>query len=337
MDDKGFAFTPLTFLLLVPVMILAISYNGIINDVNAISAIAIGGDVTITVANNIISVIDEDTGDAGRNSALNAVQTVINNTSIKSGNQPFFPQTGSNTSTNNITSSTAGMISGNITNTCIALENQTGRTIYVNNIPVDNSTSSSSIKNSLNLTISQSDPYGFYINVNKINITVVQNGSQNVTFNTPARNVYVSIINLEDPYIWVNTHERNSSVIYSYPYYTNGNSSGASDYHFADNQSSGRLDYLWQCFNGPNASLMGPSSYYFPDPHGLSFFDRLENKTNYSSTSPTSARMASPTSADSDCVITPAGDWAGTTLRHARWMASGSRSAAMPCNGSRVR
>jgi hypothetical protein len=37
---------------------------------------------------------------------------------------------------------------------------------------------------------------------------------------------------------------------------------------------------------------MGPSSYYFPDPHGLSFFDRLENKTNYSSTSPTSARMS---------------------------------------------
>ena len=53
MDDKGFAFTPLTFLLLVPVMILAISYNGIINEVNTISAIAVGGDVTITIANNI--------------------------------------------------------------------------------------------------------------------------------------------------------------------------------------------------------------------------------------------------------------------------------------------
>ncbi len=60
MDDKGFAFTPLTFLLLVPVMILAVSYNGVINEVSAISAIAIGGDVTNSIGNNIISVIDLD-------------------------------------------------------------------------------------------------------------------------------------------------------------------------------------------------------------------------------------------------------------------------------------
>ncbi len=48
----------------------------------------------------------------------------------------------------------------------------------------------------------------------------MQNG-QNLSFKTPVRNIYVSIQGLEDPYIWVNTMERNSTVIYAYPYYTN--------------------------------------------------------------------------------------------------------------------
>ena len=50
---------------------------------------------------------------------------------------------------------------------------------------------------------------------------------------------------------------------------------------------------------GSNASnLYGSNSsniinpYYFPDPHGLSFFDRLENRTNNTSPSPNSAQMS---------------------------------------------
>jgi hypothetical protein len=298
MDDKGFAFTPLTFLLLVPVMILAISYNGIINEVNTISAIAIGGDVTITIANNIIIVIDEDTGDAGRNSALNAVETVINNTNLLAGNQPFFGQTAGNNSTTYIINSVVSMLNNNITNTCIVLENQTGRTIYVNNVLITNTTTNLTILNPSNLNISQNDPYGFTITVSSVPITVVQNG-QNVTINTPKESAYVSIIGLEDPYIWVNTKERNSSVIYNYPYYTNTYNTGIADYHFADIQSPGNLTNLWTCLYGSNASnIYGSNSsniinpYYFPDPHGLSFFDRLENRTNNTSGSPASARMS---------------------------------------------
>ncbi len=290
MDDKGFAFTPLTFLLLVPVMILAISYNGIINEVNTISAIAVGGDVTITIANNIITVIDEDTGDAGRNSALNAVETVINNTNLLAGNQPFFGQTAGNNSTTYIINSVVSMLNNNLTNTCIVLENQTGRTIYVNNVLITNSTTNLTILNSSNLNISQNDPYGFTITVSSVPITVVQNG-QNVTINTPVESAYVSILGLEDPYIWVNTKERNSSVIYAYPYYTNTYNTGIADYHFQDNPGNGSLPNLWTCLQGSSSSNY-TNPYYFPDPHGLSFFDRLENRTNNTSESPTSARMS---------------------------------------------
>ncbi len=46
MEDKGYAFTPLAFLLFIPVIIIAVSFSGIVNEVNTLSAIVIGGDVT---------------------------------------------------------------------------------------------------------------------------------------------------------------------------------------------------------------------------------------------------------------------------------------------------
>lgn len=292
MDDKGYAFTPLVFLLLVPVMVLAVSYNNVIDEINTISAIAVGGDVTITIAKNIVSTIQQDTGDAGRNAAFMAVEKVIDQTSIYYGNQPFFGTAGDNQTGNNskafIHNQTLIMLNSNITATCRELEKQTGRNITINGVPVDpNGTGPLNIFSSSNINIAQSDPFGFNITVSSVPIVVVQN-NQSVRLNTPSRNVYVPIEKLEDPYVWVNTKERNSSVIYQYPYYT----SQFNDYHFYDNVSPGKLNYLWECLNGVNASAMGPRSYYIPDPHGLSFFDRLENRTNDSSGSPASARMS---------------------------------------------
>lgn len=305
MDDEGYAFTPMAFLLIIPVIVLAVSFNGVINELSIISAIAVGGDVTATIASNIVKAVELDTQDAGRFAAFTAVQTVVNQTSTYTGNQPFFGKSGDNITGNNsrgfVVQTTLNILNENITETCRVLERQTGRDIYINNIYVDpNSTNVITVFNNSSVSLSQSDPFGFYITVNSVPVKVVQRdatgqNNQSVQFNTPVKNVYVSIEKLEDPWIWVMTKERNSSVIYRYPYYTSsGAISGATspDYHFADNVSSGRLNYLWECFNGPNVTLMGPRSYYFPDPHGLSFFDRLENRTNETSCSPPEARMS---------------------------------------------
>lgn len=305
MDDKGYAFTPMAFLLIIPVMVLAVSLGGVIDELNAISSIAIGGDVTVTIANGIVKSIEQNTADAGRFSSMAAVQTVVNQTSIYYGNQPFFGKTGNNSSGNNskayIVSSTVNILNKNLTETCRVLERQTGREIYINNIYVDpNGTNTINIFTADNLNLTQNDPYGFYLTVSSVPIKVVQKdpsqkNNQTVEFNTPVRNVYVSIEKLEDPWIWVMTKERNSSVIYRYPYYTSSGAiinSTTGDYHFADRVSNKTLNYLWECFNGPNVTVMGPRSYYFPDPHGLSFFDRLENRTNNTSGSPASARMS---------------------------------------------
>jgi hypothetical protein len=305
MDDRGYAFTPMAFLLIIPVMVLAISFSGVINELSIISAIAVGGDVTATIANNIVLAVEQDTGDAGRFSALQAVQTVVNQTSTYTGNQPFFGKTGNNSTGNNskafIVQSTVNILNRNITETCRVLERQTGRDIYINNIYVDpNGTDTLNVFNANSLSLYQTDPFGFYISVNSVPVKVVQKdasgqNNQTVQFNTPVKNIYVSIEQLEDPWIWVMSKERNSSVIYRYPYYTSASSiSGATtgDYHFADRVTSGRLNYLWECFSGPNITVMGYRPYYFADPHGLSFFDRLENRTNGTSASPPSARMS---------------------------------------------
>ncbi len=298
MDEKGYAFTPLVFLMFIPIIILAVSYSGIVNEINAISSIAIGGDVTNTVATNIIEAIQEDTADAGRNAAYNATRQVIDNYNLY--NDPFFGQSPSNDSESYILNYTVNMINLNVTNTCRQLENQTGRNITINGVAIDeNGTSSDTIFQTANMSIYQTDPFGFYITVNSANVTVTQNSTtanQSVSFQTPTTNSYVSILQLEDPYIWVSTYGHNSSVFYEYPYYTQASNiigGNASDsYHFDEQVSAGNLNYLNQCLVGPNPGNYSYMPYYFPDPDGLTFFDRLDNRTNNTSTGPNSAKMA---------------------------------------------
>lgn len=304
MDDKGYAFTPLAFLLFIPVIIIAVSFSGIVNEVNALSSIVIGGDVTSTVAANVVKAIQDDTADAGRNSAFLATRTVIDSYNLN--NNPFF---GGGTAPSNsrsfVLNNTLTLLNQNVTNTCRALEQQTGRTIIINNNTIDPSaTGSVNIFKSTDLNINESDPFGFNITVVSVPVTILQNSTTNnqtFNYNTPPLNVYISIEGLEDPYIWVNTNGHNSSVIYKYPYYTQTSSiigGNASDtYHFADRVSAGKLNYLNESLSGPNSTFNNKPTflynpYYFPDTHGLSFFDRLENKTNNTSGSPTSARMS---------------------------------------------
>ena len=299
MEDKGYVFTPLTFLLFIPVIILAISFSGIVNEVNSISSIVIGGDITAGVASNVVESIQEDTQDAGRNAAFNATRTVIDGYSSNINNNPFFgsPSLPIDSKTY-IKNDVLNIINLNITNTCRVLENQTGRTITINGQIIDpNGSGQASIFNSSNIGIGQSDPFGFNITLSQVPVQINQTSAtnnQSTTFNTPSMNVYISIEQMEDPYIWVNSKGRNSSTIYKYPYstsYFNILNGSNNDLHFADNVSAGKLNFLSQCLYGSNLSTF-VESYYFPDNYGLSFFDRLENKTYTSSTSPPQTRMS---------------------------------------------
>lgn len=140
------------------------------------------------------------------------------------------------------------------------------------------------------VNITQDDPFGFKVNIRGgIPIRIVQK-EQVYEFRLPPTSAYVSIEGIEDPYIWINTKFRQSNVIYKYPYYaTNGS---YRDYRMNESvDSDSHLQNLWYCLNGTdNPSNITPRSYYFIDPDGLSFFDRLENRSE--SADPEYTRMS---------------------------------------------
>jgi hypothetical protein len=294
MDDKGYAFTPLAFLLMIPVVIVAVSYGNIVDELNMISAVIVGGDVTYTVAEDVTNGIQKSASDAGRNAAYQAVKQVIdneNNSATRS--QPFLTD-----SRSYIRSVTVSNLNTNVVEIAKNLTNETGRQIYINNVLITPTTSDNiSTLTTNDITIYQTDPFGFYVNVTAgINVTVTQNG-QNFTFKTPAVSSYVSIEGLEDPYIWVNSKDRITQLIYKYPYYgsyyntTSGGSN--SEYHFADSWNSTGLYHLMECLNGTNnAGNITPNPYYFPDTNGMTFFDRLEGRTSDTAQGPSSAEMS---------------------------------------------
>lgn len=288
MDDKGYAFTPMVFLLFIPIMIMAIAYGDIANEANLLADITIGGDVTYTAATNIFQSIEKGASDAGRNAAYNATRLVIDNSTTNS-TKIFFD---SNTSKPYIKQLILNSINNHVITTCRSIENETGRQIYINNIPISNYTNATFFSSDINIT--QTEPFGFFVKVKEgIPIKIVQKDQSYEVYSPPISS-YVTIEGLEDPYVWVNTKYRTSNIIYKYPYHTYSAVYGH-DYFFdevADKQED-RLYQLWNCLNGTdNPSNITPRSYYFTDPYGLSFFDRLENKTNSSSTSDPSTRMS---------------------------------------------
>ncbi|MBU4608495.1 MAG: hypothetical protein KUA33_05325, partial [Methanobacterium sp.] len=283
MDEKGYVFSPIAVLILIPVLVIAINFGEIVNESNTLASIAIGGDVTYNTAQNIFSIIEKSSADAGRNSAYNATRKVIDDNKIKNNTNPFFPN---GTSKQHIRQNIVNSLNVQLIDSCKELERQTGREIFINNIPINNYTNQTLLLK--DVTISQDDPFGFYVHVRGgIPIKVVQK-DQVYEGVTPPITSYVSISGLEDPYIWVNSKERNSNVIFKSPYYEDSPYTGK-DFHMDDvvDNPNARLYELWNYLNGTNnPSGITPRPYYFPDPHGLSFFDRLENNTNTTSSRP---------------------------------------------------
>ncbi|MGZ7046975.1 MAG: hypothetical protein ACXVHP_01675, partial [Methanobacterium sp.] len=238
-----------------------------------IASITMGGDVSYSAVTNIVSAMEKGSSDAGRNSAYNASRKVIDSSSVN-GTNPFFA---SGTSKTYIINSILPVLNGHVITTCKQIEYQTGRQIYINNILVDNYTTATFSASDLNIT--QTEPYGFFVNIKGgIPLKIVQN-DQVYEGKLPPISSYVSVEGMEDPYIWVNSRFRQSNIIYKYPYYRDyGNV-----YFFDDtvDEDNHRLYFLWDCLNGTgNPSNINPRPYYFPNQNGLTFFDRLENRSS---------------------------------------------------------
>ncbi len=284
MDEEGYVFTPATLLIFIPIIIVAIAYSGILNELNMVSNVAIGGDVTSTTALNVFSVMEKGTKDAGRSAAFNATRKVIDE-------HKFFDKSGNESASKAyIKERILYIMNDYIIQSCQDLETQTGREIYLNNQSVTNSTTQLIYYD--DITITQENPYGFFINIKGgIPIRVTQK-DQSYEGVTPPIKVPVSVQGLEDPYIWINTQYLTSNLFFSYPEYKEGD---ADPYRFGafEDKKDNKIQLLWDCLNGTaNPSGIAERPYYFPDPQGLSFFDRLENRTNSTSTAAPNARLS---------------------------------------------
>lgn len=270
LDERGFSFTPLAFLIMIPVIIIAVAFSGIINEINVISQIGIGGDVTYTAANNVFVSIEKGAKDGGRRAAYNATRNVIDNEARRMSN-PFY---GSGLSKVYIRQYVADAINNNTVETCLKIQNETGRQIYINNILIDSY--SDKPFNASQINITQTDPFSFNIIIpGGVPVSAVQK-DQNATFKTPPISVSVSIENLEDPYVWIKSKNRRSGVIYKYPFYT----TQFKEYHFDNTILPATINNLHYCLNGTNnPSGITPRPYYFPTPNGTTFFDRLEGRS----------------------------------------------------------
>lgn len=283
MDEKGYLFTPATLLLFIPIIIIAVAYSGIINDLSMASGIVIGGDTTSTTARNIVNAMEQGIEDAGRNAAYNATRKVIDDHQFFDRNLPYSQ------SKEYIKNQTLNTMNDYLIISCQQMELQTGREIFLNGQSVTSSTTE--LIHPEDITITQENPYGFYVTIRGgIPIRVTQK-DQTYEGVTPTIKVSVSIEGLEDPYIYFNTDRLRSNVIFIYPEYDEG---AADPYNFDRMvyKNNNTIDYLWYCLNGTdNPSEIAERPYYFPDPHGLSYFDRLENRTNGTSTASNNAKM----------------------------------------------
>lgn len=276
-DEKGYAFTPLTLLLFIPIVILAISYGNIVSEANMLANIATGGDVTYTVSKDIVHNMELGAESSGRHAAYLATRSIIDNRT--NGGNIFFKKGESKTF---IKEKIAEGINNQLINVTGKLSNGTGRDVYINNklLTEDNSDCISAN----NLDIYQKDPFGFYVTIKPgIPVKVVQEGQVYMGL-TPNITSYVSIEGLEDAYIWIKAEEKYNAIFYKYPYYSNKSdalNTKTEQYFFSNgfNTSDSQLHYLWDCLNGTNnPSGIEPTPYYFPDKEGLSFFDRLEGR-----------------------------------------------------------
>lgn len=272
MDENGYTITPLVFLLLIPVIIFAVAFGDIVNEINQYSTITIGSDVTGGTVSSIYAAIKNGAGDSGRYAAYSASRKVIDN-------QVFLPD--SKDYTKKVVTQ---QLNAHVIVACSKLSKETGRQIYVNNVLIPTDLTNTTFNNTFtedDINITQVDPYGkgdpfgFYVVVKGgVPIKVVQEG-QVYEGTLPEIRGYSTILGIEDPYIWLESSFRSRDIIYEYPKYEK-NYLGNVDYHFADNVSGVEIQYLWYCLNGTdnpqNQSLL---PYYFPDQSGLNFFERL--------------------------------------------------------------
>ena len=276
MDEKGYTITPMVFLLLIPVIIFAVAFGDIVNEINQYSTLTIGSDVTSGTVSAIYSSLESGASSSARYAACNVSRKVIDKQDFITDSKDY------------VRSIAVDELNDHVIDTCVKLSNATGRKIYINNVEInisDPNVNYTSTFTDEDIEVTQVDPYGngdpfgLYV-VIKAGVPIkVEQNDQVYEGTLPEIRGYSTLTGIEDPYIWINTNYRDKDIIYEYPHYQEN--LGVVDYNFdyTVSKSDVKIQYLWDCLNGTdNEQNLSALPQYFPDPNGLSFFERLEGK-----------------------------------------------------------
>lgn len=276
---RAFVFTGISFLLVIPAIMLAASFAGMIRYGEVGREIALDSDVVFYISKDMRETIEETAKKSGRWEAHQATKLIIDiytdltrTTNISyAKSHSFFPDTGLDPQGRNITTYLKDKIietmNLRLNETVEELGKRSGKDIIFND--------GNEITDEL--TISQSDPWGFYISVSAMPLFVSGGGS---SFNTtlPTFDVYITFEGLEDPYVFVQSEANSFSRIYRSPYEPYNIS-------YAESWTMTRINNLYNVLigSGTEDNPM-PYYHYFGDSirdDGISFFSRLEgNSTN---------------------------------------------------------
>lgn len=275
MDEKGYTITPIALLLMIPVIIFAVAFGDVINEVNQFSTVTVGSDVTGGTVSSIYTSIKYAAGDSGRWAAYNVTRTVIDR-------QNFLTN-----SKNHVREVVADQLNAHVIDSCSKLSRETGRNISINDVQIPVNTTNLTFDDVFDeddIMVTQvdaygnGDPYGFYVVVKAgVPIKVEQEG-QVYEGTLPEIRGYAPIIGMEDPYIWIKSSFRTRNAIYPYDYYEE-TYMGAPNYHFDDvvDVDAVEMEHLGECLNGTgNPENLAGMPQYFPNPLGLNFFERLQ-------------------------------------------------------------
>jgi hypothetical protein len=269
---KGFIFTGMAFLLIVPAVILVASYIEMIRYGEEGRILALESDIVYYISWDLRETIVNSAENSGRWEAYQATALLINTYESLAGNYSidYAVEHSWFTDPEVNTSNSSRVIEDNI----IASINEALKEVMKNYSVAILLNNGNNITDDV-LSLYQTDPWGFYVRISELPL-VIQGTKAIYNTTIPAINVYVSIEGLSDPYIFIKTRGRSSNRIYRTNY-------TPIDERYDESTSDSRLYQLYNVLIG-SGRLGTPRPFYHAhnasgSEGGICFFCRLDGKT----------------------------------------------------------
>ena len=282
--ERGFVFSGATLMLAIPAIILAAYFMNALEYGSYGISISMRADVVFYIQNDLKETETTALENCGRYITFMTIKNMTDRfdtllseygaTVAKSrGFFPYADMDGEGRSSEvYVRDKIAECVNDALISALRQLSNKTGMVIIIK----DNSTTMAALNGTGNLiersdiTLMQYDPWGFNLTLASFPL-LIMNEEKKIFYNTslPTSKAYVSIEDLQDPYIYINSEARSSNKIERSIFLYDLDSDGA---------SNNIINPFYIVLIG-SGSESEPRPYYYQADDGISFFGRLNGGT----------------------------------------------------------